>query len=292
MQAEKQEAPRPLRAQQNVITMDVGMPPRKTYRDLRRFGLEFVTPETEQFSKFLQEIQDRPQSIDADASAAVLLNQSGKVILALAYCWKYTTVDGNVRTSHYSNLCSSTQIDVLTGQADVGAYRLFFILPGSKRLITENGIFGDNSDVLPPDSPARAVGRQGYGGSGFRRGPGQGDIAEIELSLDLVFLEDGLCVGPDEFGLFDSVFQDLQRQRTVAQQILEMLGRGESIGQVFEVLWPFAQRTRTVDTHPSGMLSMFANMAIDHLINMGQADLLTWFERSAQASRIELHRPA
>ena len=141
--------------------IDVVMPPRKTYRDLRRFGLEFVTPETEQFSSLLQEIQDRPPSIgpwpvvDADAPAAVLLNQSGKAIVALAYCWKYTTVDADVRTSRCSNLGSSMQMDVLTGRAEVSKDRFSFILPGSKRLITQNGMFGDNSDVLPPESASR-----------------------------------------------------------------------------------------------------------------------------------------
>ena len=83
----------------------------------------------------------------------------------------------------------------------------------------------------------------GWGGSGrIRRDPGQEEITDIELSLDIVFLEDGLCVGPDEFGLFNSVFQDLQRQRTVAQQILEMLERGKSIGQVFD----FCGRWRSI----------------------------------------------
>lgn len=279
--------------------MYVDMLPRKTYRDLRTFGLEFVTPETEQFSNLLQAIQDRPQSIrppavvDADAPAAVLLNQSGKAIVALAYCWKYTAADADVRTSRYSNLGSSMQMEALTGRAEVSKDRYSFILPGSKRLITEKGMFGDNSDVLPPDSAARGGGGVGWGGGGrIRRGPGQEEITDIELGLDIVFFEDGLCVGPDEFGLFNSVFQDLQRQCTVAQQILEMLERGESIGQVFELLRPLAQHTRTVGAHPSRMLSMFANTAIHNLINMRHPDLLTWFERSAQPSRIELHRPA
>jgi hypothetical protein len=66
----------------------------------------------------------------------------------------------------------------------------------------------------------------------------------IELSLDVVFFEDGLCVGPDEFGLFKTVSEDVQQQRTVAQEIVELLQRGESVGRVFEILRPLARHTR------------------------------------------------
>jgi hypothetical protein len=37
---------------------------------------------------------------------------------------------------------------------------------------------------------------------------------------------------------------------------------------------------------------MFANISIHHLVNLSDLELLAWFERSAQPSRISLHRPS
>jgi hypothetical protein len=121
------------------------MPCQTTYSDLKEFGLEFVPVEAGQFSPLLQEIQTRQQPggpqavVDRVAGAAVLLNKSGKAIVALAYFWKYTLIDNSVRTSHVSNLGTSMQMDVLSGRTEAAGDRFSFILPGSKRLITESG---------------------------------------------------------------------------------------------------------------------------------------------------------
>jgi hypothetical protein len=275
------------------------MPCIKAYRDLRAFGLEFVTPEAVQFSALLQEIRNRtptigPRSlIGTETPAALLWNRSGKAIIALSYAWKYTRLDGGIRASRYSNLGSSMQMDVLTGRAGVSSDPFSFILPESKRLITENGMFGDNLDVLPPELASNRGGGLGWGHDRrMRRDLREDEITAIELALDVVFFEDGLCVGPDEIGLFKAVSEDIQQQRTVAQEIVEVLQRGESVGRVFEILRPLARHTRVVREHPSRLLSMFATTAIQHLVNSSDSELLTWFERSAQPSSISLRRPS
>ena len=132
------------------------MPP-TVYHDLAEFGLRFVTPDDPAFPGLVRDIQSRPQPFGqlptSDlGAAAVLLNQSGKAIVTLAYVWKYMMAGGHPRTSHHSNLGSSMQMDVLSGRAGITRDLFSFILPGSKRLITQEGMFGDNSDVLPPES--------------------------------------------------------------------------------------------------------------------------------------------
>ena len=150
-------------------------------------------------------------------------------------------------------------------------------------------MFGDNLDVLPPESAPPGGYVSGGARGGMRRIPGEA----IELQLDTVFFEDGLCAGPDEFGLFESVTEDLERQRNTAQEIVETLRNGASTGQIFEILRPLARHHGHDGraSKPSPLLWMFASTSIHHLLNMSGPDLLGWFERAAQPSRIQLHRP-
>ena len=132
-----------------------------------------------------------------------------------------------------------------------------------------------------------------------RRGADHEGIVGIELDLDVVIFEDGLCVGADEFGMFENITQELERQRNTAQEVVEALRSGASIGHVFEIVRPLARHVRP-ETAASGraarhsvqLLSMFANMAIHHLIHASDPELLAWFERAAQPSPIQLRRPS
>jgi hypothetical protein len=273
------------------------------YHDLAEFGLPFVTSADSAFPALLAEIQSHPQPFgpqpDSNLSAAaVLLNQSGKAIVTLSYIWKFTLADGHTRPSHWSNLGSSMQMDFLTGRAGVTRDGGSFILPGSRLLITQEGMFGDNSDVLPAESASHGGGCGGFGGGGgMTRGRGQEETVGIELYLDVVVFEDGLCVGPDEFGLFENLTQDLERQRNTAQEVTEALRNGASIGRVFEIVRPLASHIgpETAASRLAGhsqLLSMFAGMAIHQLVHGSDSELLGWFEKAAQPSPIQLHRPS
>ena len=177
------------------------------------------------------------------------------------------------------------QSDFLNGLAGVIRDLGSFILPGSKRLITERGMFGNNLDVLPPEAVGRGGGYiSASGGGAFRKGASEEETAQIELALDFAVLEDGQCVGPDEWGLFESLTQDVARQRTTAQEIVAALHNGASAGQVFEILRPLARHGP-----PSPLLSMFANSAIHKLVHLGEPELLRWFEQVAQSSPVPLH---
>jgi hypothetical protein len=270
-----------------------------TYRDLAEFGLPLIGPESVGFAALVRDMEDRPQPFaafpitDLD-TAAVLLNQSGKAIIALAYVWRCTTADGKIIPSRCATLGSSAQMDFLSGQGGVTQDLGNFILPGSKRLITERGMFGNNLDVLPPETLSCGGGWISGGGGGPRRNRIKTEITEIELVLDFVLLEDGLCAGPDEWGLFDSLRGGVERQLETARDVVAALRNGASRGHVFELLLPLARSRRGIGDPGRGsspLLSMFADIAIHRLVDFDDAELLHWFEQSAQSTPVPLHRP-
>ena len=173
--------------------------PKTVYRDLASFGLPLVTPAQPEFASLARDVESRPEPfgswpIGDLANAAVLLNETGQAIVAISYSWSYTGETGGARRSHYSNLGSSMQLDVLTGRSPLNRDLGTFILPGSKRLITERGMFGSNLDVLGRDQFGGGGGYMGAGGGGFRRDRDLEKIVTVELVLDLAILEDGaLC---------------------------------------------------------------------------------------------------
>jgi hypothetical protein len=57
----------------------------------------------------------------------------------------------------------------VSGRAGVTRDLFSCILPGSKRLITQEGMFGDNSDVLPPESASHSGSYGLRGGRNHRR---------------------------------------------------------------------------------------------------------------------------
>ena len=267
------------------------------YRDLAAFGLPLVTPAQPEFASLVHDIESRPGPfgswpIDDLSNAAVLLNQTGNAILDISYLWKYTSARGQAHSTHYSNLGSSSiQLDVLSGRSELVQDLGTFILPGSKRLITERGMFGNNLDVLGQDPRPH--------GGGYARAVGGGDrnttsekIVAVELVLDLAILDDGRCVGPDESGLFESVIEDLERISSTAEQAAKSLRDGATAGQIFEILRPLARHTPPTATprRRSSFLRMFADMGIHQLVNVDSPALERWLETQAQLRRIRLQR--
>jgi hypothetical protein len=272
------------------------------YRDLASFGLPLVTPSQPTFASLVQDIESRPEPFGSWLSgdirnAAVLLNETGKAIIGISSSWTHTSATGRPHRSHYSNLGSSMQLDVLTGRSAVSQDLGTFILPGSKRLITERGMFGNNLDVLgrvqTGGGDCGGGGYIGAGRGGFVRQAREEEIVAVELALDLVILESGRCVGPDEGGLFDSLVADLELIRNTAQEAATELGNGASPGRVFEMLRPLARQTLSGAVQHkirSPFARMFANMAIRQLVNDDSADVATWLETRAQPSRLRLQK--
>ena len=276
------------------------------YRDLAEFGLPLITARQPNFEQRLAEIQNHPGPFAPDLESAsgrvaILENQSANAVIILRYVWRYTTTAGTTRTASHMNFGSSRQMDLLTGREKPVRDMHSSILPGSRRLITEAGMFGDNRDVLgpPPDTGGRGWGFAGGSGRGGIRGSGPDhDIVRIELELDLAIFEDGLCVGPDESGVRESLMEQIQRQKVVAAEIARELRGGAGPGRIFEILRPLARHGPPLPPalsgggrhHPS-VLSMFARTAIQYLIGAEDATLAAWFEAAAAVSPLRLRRP-
>lgn len=271
------------------------------YSGLAEFGLPLIAKDDPSFDALVSEIGSHPgpgptrPPVVSDR-AVVLLNNTGRAIIAVEWFWRYTDHDGEARTSRFSNLGSSAQRDVLTGRYKVRRDLGTYILPGSKRLITEVGIFGNNLDVLTPEELPRAQGYCGGWGGGSPHESTETELTTIELILDLVILDDGLCVGPNESELYEALNESLDLQRTAAQEALKALQAGASVGRVFEIVRPLARhhpppQIRGKLRHSTPILPTFGSEAIHHLINANDTDLLAFFKRAAEPRSLELRRP-
>jgi hypothetical protein len=123
------------------------------------------------------------------------------------------------------------------------------------------------------------------------------EFAATELVLELVVLEDSLCLGPNESGLYEALNGSLDFERETAQEAVEALRAGASVGQVFEIVRPLARdfpgepQTQGKPRHARPILSTFGREAVDHLINANPTDLLAFFEKAAEPRALQLRRP-
>jgi hypothetical protein len=260
-----------------------------SYVGVPEHGLPLITPEDPSFPELALEtlahrnpVGDHPDRVPA--VSALLVNETRRAIVALSYVWTYTTKSGRTFSHRHSNLGSGMQVEVLTGRAKVHRDPYSFILEGSRRLITEDGMYGNNLDVLPDPVP-RGGGFVGCGGGG-RRQPVE-DLAAVELSLDFAVLEDGVCVGPDTSGMMDSIQEQLDQQESLAGLIVSRLRGGATAGEVFDLLRPLARRDRA---RGADLLSMFVHASVHHLIRLEDRELMEWFERAAQPATRRLRR--
>lgn len=260
-----------------------------TCRGLPDYGLPLIPSSDPAFAALAAGVQSHWGSVPEIVSdrAAVLRNQSGKAIVALVATWKFAHSD---RYTHLGTLGSNAQLEVLMGRIPVPNDRFGFILPGSVRLITEEGIFGDNSDVLPLE-PAPRDG--GFVRSRFQQGTVLPASTGAELVLDAVFMEDGLCLGPDEGGIFEAVSSDIEQQISLAQQLAARLREGASAGELFETLRPLARRPAADRPGWSNWLqSWFAHHIIHTMIQESDQNVLATLDGCATPPRLALRRPA
>lgn len=261
-----------------------------TYRGLPEFGLPLIPPDDPMFKAKAEEILRTTPLESIPERAAVLENLSGKTVITFTSVWRYTDEDGETYTSRQGNLGSSHQMNMLTGKEKAIEDPFSYFLPGSARLITDGRTFG-------PRPPA------GFGGGGFVRARRLRSgvrldktdpvLVKVELEIDIAILGDGLCVGADEFGLRESLIEQMRRQKDTSIEIVRALREGATRGQIFEMLRPRAQ---LVSMAPGGcysqLLKMFADAGIRHLINAPDDRMLAWFEDAANIVPLDLRRPS
>ena len=268
------------------------------YHDLADYGLPLVTPDQPEFVDLVADILSRPRRFgncppEEIPTAAVLLNRSGKTIVTLSFLWRFTNGEGHTPTWRFSNLGSGTQFDVLSGRTGVVRGQESLILPGSKRLLTERGMYGDNRDVLSPEEVPRGGGF--LGGSSGSRGNGA-PLSPTELQLDIVIFEEGSYAGPDEWGMIAGLTEEVPQERALAEKILTVLRGGASPGQVFEMLRPLARMERVPS--PPGirggyhrpLLKGFVHQAMHQLTYGSEGQLEDWLTQVTDSTPLALRK--
>lgn len=250
------------------------------FQGLPENGLPFLTKEHPSFGAYVADVSIRgfahPPTIVPDATA-VLVNETGIAVLALVLVWTYE--GGSYRRHTISaNFGSSMLLHALFGDPGALADRSQFIAPGSKRLITPDGIYGDNSDVLP--MPAGVSG-MGFGGSASSR---DRSATAATCRLDFAILEDGRCAGPDESGMLETLRTELDEIR----RLVEVMRAGGSRGVLFETLRPSLQRRRMPRNSP--LLMVFGRMALDQVIEAEDDQLFDWLKPYSKEPALPLRR--
>lgn len=166
--------------------------------------------------------------------SAILVNHSEKPVAALAIKWDFEETGGQ-RYSHQSVNTLGRQFLVPPGiPADRAGIPGFWntILPGSKRLLIESKIFGDNTDVRAPRSDEVWRGG-GIGSSGrSRRSADPARFQSVELVLDGVFFSDGEFLGPNEMHLWEDVFYESQVKLEAARIAAKGEGNARSAEEI------------------------------------------------------------
>lgn len=191
---------------------------------LPEFGIPFVTPDDPAFGELASRISLDPfgtRLTQPPPDAVVALNQSTKAVLAMSLIWKWADMNGNITVQRMPGLHSLAQLDWSSERLEARNNWFAPFLSGSKRLITSQGVFGDNSDVLPPEEKPK-----GFAGSFARpnrTGRGAADRTPVEVHLDSVIFDDGLCVGPDEMGIFGTITSAAAEQSRLASEAIVLL---------------------------------------------------------------------
>src|SRR5688572_21369942 len=213
-------------------------------RDLQELGLRFIKPDDPEFAPAAAGIRERtrfpPLLDEAPDFSALLTNESGQTVIGFTVLWSFTNSLGQTSRMELSNL--GPGMEALAGRSL--AMPAAGVAPGSKRLITTQGIFGNNADVVPPD-PRFPGFRAGSGGfSGSRRLSIEGELQFVELTLDLMVFADGLVAGPDIEDKFPEIQRDLDEQRALIGRLAAAMRDGASPGRVFEMLLPYVRELR------------------------------------------------
>jgi hypothetical protein len=211
--------------------------------DLPRYGVVLLPPSSPDYAGLLADIQNRlakpvpgsapqlPDSEDPSAPTMILCNRSQTAIAAVSWIWKFELDTGRSTRSSAAGVPSllapfglDERVRKLYGYWQV-------VLPGSKRGIRGSSMFGDNTDVRPPQPDELWTGG-GFGVGGGSRGP-LGPLKSVTLVLDGVFFLDGGFAGPDTLNNFDRLTAQVDAYLQVAKIARDGHNRGLTPATIF-----------------------------------------------------------
>jgi len=232
--------------------------------DLERYGVVLVAPTSERYFELLADIERalsvRPKGaapVDAaDLSrisehdtrgSAILLNQASVAIASMATVWWSRGRDGDILP--FRRLPGTNPSVLLPFALDprqrIWSAYWHTILPASKRLLTVNEMYGDNTDVRPP------VGDELWSGGSFRVSAGLANDQEpLKLTIDGVFFADGGFAGPNQLGSWEQATMAMEAYLDCAALAREALEKHTDAERFFGRIGEFTGCTEASSPPP------------------------------------------
>ena len=221
--------------------------------DLAQYGVVLIPPTTEEYFALLadieQRLQNRPKggppledgalsriSEHDTAGSAILVNRASVAIASVAYVWTFLVKNGRVGSARYRPGPGRILLPYGTDNR-VRKFDAYWntVFPGSKRLMTAEGrMYGDNTDVRPPDEDEVWHGGFGMVSSSAWAGP----RVPVKLTLDGVFFVDGGFAGPDRLATWEETVASRDAYLSCAKLAREASDPDAFFAQVRE-LTPF-----------------------------------------------------
>lgn len=210
-----------------------------TCEDLHSLGLTLIPPSSPQYAPLLAEIKELVEKRPFDPpylseglhrryigeilpgdkdTSAILLNSSGKTVVAIKLVWRFEEPDGTSCIRQYAQISpsmlapfestSNRFMPIMSAYWDT-------ILPGSKRYFGGGLPAGDNTDARPPRRDE--VGQFSF--ARRKRPPflGPMPVSRATLSLDGVMFDDGSFAGPNRYFLWEQIVYDFEAHTRVAR---------------------------------------------------------------------------
>ena len=248
--------------------------------DLPRYGVVLVPPSSPEFVALLADIQTRlasplpgsaPQLPDFEDPAAptmILCNRSQTAIAAASWIWRFEPQTGRPTSLSVSAGGGPSLLEPFG--LNESARKLYgywhVILPGSKRGIRGSRMFGDNTDVRPPEPDELWRGSGFGGGAGPHRPPGP--LKSVTLVLDGVFFLNGGFAGQDTLRTFDRVTADVDAHIEVAKTARESHNQGLSTAEILKRIEAVTGPDRGPAPPPPPLPSRAGDFLSDSLRNL------------------------
>jgi hypothetical protein len=236
-----------------------------TCSDLRDFGVSLLAKTSSRFPQALLAVRENGVPV-AGASvpnfSAVLINETDQPILGIVQVWKWRILEvSGIGEAILTPLASTLGVETLFGSEPFDGGNRRIIFPGSGRVITPDGVRGDNWEAVsvpPPDTSRN--------GCGFSFGGGLPEelsrVASVELHLDTVFLGDGRVLGPDDGGTLSALVSGLPPCREEARRIKADLRAGISSAALIEKLQELWETAKYPPRDPN----FYRDMLMRHLL--------------------------
>jgi hypothetical protein len=213
---------------------------------LPQYGVILRPPSSPEYAEAIADIEQRradpkPEAMprlvqtedDPSLPAMILWNRSQTGIASVSWVWKWKPETGRSGGASLSSVGVPSLLAPFGIEERVRKLYGYWhvILPGSKRGIRGYTMFGDNTDVRPPQPDELWTG--GITGSAGRSRRSPGPLKWASLTLDGVFFVDGGFAGPDTLHSFDRLTAAVDAYLQVGKIARDGHNQGLSAAEIF-----------------------------------------------------------